>query len=309
MIPPHLNFKNLKKNVSIASVLSDKGLSGRFKKRGDRLVGSCPIHGGDNPNAFVVSLSKNNWYCFTGCNTGGDIVDFVRFLDGKSYIQVAEYLASLANIVPRSDFSSPPSNKPFRPFTMRLNLDHNSAFIKKKGIVPATAKRFEAGAYSGRGFLEDCIGVRLYDLDGRPLGYTGRRLKSDQIKEYGKWKIPRNFPKQTTLYNYHRIRQNLQKGLVIVECPWGVMRLTQLNIPAVALLGTSLSQVHKDLLRQAPQVILMLDGDNPGQLATAGLQQSLNSMTKVHYVALTPDLDPDDYDDETLSSILKHFSL
>jgi hypothetical protein len=73
MIANYLDFKLLKKTVSISQVLAAKGLSNDFKKRGDRLIGPCPIHGGDNPSAFVVSISKNLWYCFSGCQAGGDV--------------------------------------------------------------------------------------------------------------------------------------------------------------------------------------------------------------------------------------------
>jgi hypothetical protein len=63
MIPEHFTFKYLKGRVSIAAVLQDKGLDTVFRKRADQLVGPCPLHGGDNPNAFVISLSKNIWHC------------------------------------------------------------------------------------------------------------------------------------------------------------------------------------------------------------------------------------------------------
>ena len=62
-----IDFNYLKQTVSIISVLSDKGLLPLFKRRGNDLVGSCPVHGGDNPRAFVVNLEKNVWYCFTRC--------------------------------------------------------------------------------------------------------------------------------------------------------------------------------------------------------------------------------------------------
>ena len=96
MIPRHLDFKYLKRAVSIARVLTDKGLMAQFRARGDKLTGPCPVHGGDNPGAFVVNLSNNIWHCFTGCNTGGDVVEFVRRMDQKSHCQVAQYLSSLA---------------------------------------------------------------------------------------------------------------------------------------------------------------------------------------------------------------------
>ncbi len=72
MISENLSFVYLKRHVSILDVLNAKGVITQFKKRGDQLFGPCPVHGGDNSNAFVISLSKNIWRCFTRCDTGGD---------------------------------------------------------------------------------------------------------------------------------------------------------------------------------------------------------------------------------------------
>ncbi|MFQ5902361.1 MAG: toprim domain-containing protein [Candidatus Binatia bacterium] len=307
MLPASLNFAYLKRAVSIESVLHAKGLSTNLKKRGDQLFGPCPVHGGDNPRAFVVNLSKNLWHCFTKCHAGGDVVDLVRRLDGKTYRQTAEYLASLSYVSPGPSITSHElsSKKPFRPFTTRLPLDGFTPWLKQKGITPKTARRFEVGLYHGSGFLSDCIGVRLHDLRGRPIGYAGRSLNPKQQKHNGKWKFPPGLPKKDLLYNFHRLRSHLHKALVIVECPWGVMRLAQLNIPAVALLGIHLSHTQHDLLRMVSRVVLMLDGDNAGRQATVRIRKTLEAGTQVRQVNLPTDTDPDDLDDDALGRAVK----
>jgi DNA primase len=309
MLPGFLNFQYLKQTVPIEAVLDDKGLSIHLKKRGDQLFGPCPVHGGDNPRAFVVSLSKNLWHCFTKCDAGGDIVDLVRRLDCKTYQQTAQYLASLACLLPglsATSYGLSPK-KPFRPFTMSLPLNGSIRWLKKKGITPKTARRFEVGFYQGSGFLTECIGLRLHDLQGQPIGYAGRRLNPKQIKQNGKWKFPPGLPKKDLLYNFHRVRSHLHKGLVVVECPWGVMRLAQLNIPAVALLGIHLSHTQHDLLRKIPRVILMLDGDSAGIQATARIRKILQSSTQMQQVNLPANTDPDDLDDDELCPITRFF--
>ena len=140
-----LSFSRLKRLVSIAAVLEDKGLLNQFRKQGDQFFGPCPIHQGDNPNAFVISISKNLYHCFTGCNGGGDVIDLVRRLDGKSFRQTALYLSSLSSYTRIPVRSSP--KKKFVPFTRRLPLDHAAKFFHSKKILPATAHGFEAGAY------------------------------------------------------------------------------------------------------------------------------------------------------------------
>jgi DNA primase len=302
MHPDFLNFQYLKRAVSIEAILHDKGLGTHFKRRGDQLFGPCPVHGGDNPRSFVVSLSKNLWHCFTKCDAGGDIIDLVRRLDGKTYRQTAQYLASLTYTLPRPSVTSGglSSKKPFRPFTIRLPLNGPTRWLNGKGITPKTASYFEAGLYQGSGFLSDCIGVRLHDLQGRPIGYAGRRLNLEQIKQYGKWKFPPALSKKDLLYNFHRVRSHLHKALVVVECPWGVMRLAQLNIPAVALLGIHLSHTQHDLLSRIKRVILMLDGDNAGRKATVRIRKTLEACTQVQQVNLPSDMDPDDLKDHDL---------
>ncbi len=201
-----------------------------------------------------------------------------------------------------------PTPKPFKPFVRRLPLDHSIAWLQQKNITPKTATLFEAGAYYGKGFLADSIGIRLHDLNGAPLGYAARRLIPATIKKYGKYQFPPAFPKSTTLYNYHRIAKPLPNRLVITECPWSVMRLHQINIPAVALMGTSLSDTGCSLLEQINGIVLMLDGDDAGIKATHQIQTKLKKRQKkqVHSIYLPCGLDPDDLSDDELRARLNY---
>lgn len=307
MISGRLDFKRLKRTVSIAAVLADKGILSRFKRRSDKLTGPCPVHGGDNPGAFVANLSKNIWHCFTGCSTGGDVIDLVRFMDGKSHRQAGEYLARLACSPVINVSVSPSAPRSFRPFTARLSLDPNAPLLRSKGIIASTARRLEAGAYHGKGFLDGCIGVRLHDPNGQPVGYAGRRLDPIQVKKYGKWKFPAGLRKSQLLYNFHRIRNSCGKGLVVVECPWGVLRLSQLTIPAVSLLGTSMSATQFELIRALPCIILMMDGDFAGKNAMNRISKTLYTYTKVRTFKLPPGHDPDDLHDNELSKVSNLF--
>jgi DNA primase len=186
-----------------------------------------------------------------------------------------------------------------------LTLNGSIKWLKNKGITTKTAKRFEVGLYQGSGFLSECIGVRLHDLQGLPIGYAGRRLNPEQQKHNGKWIFPPALPKKDLLYNFHRVRSYLHKGLVVVECPWGVMRLDQLNIPAVALLGTHLSHTQHELLRNVPKIILMLDGDIAGRQAAARIHKILQTTTQVQQVNLPTGTDPDDLDNHALGRVRK----
>jgi DNA primase len=306
MIPPSLNLRRLKQTVTIEQVLSDEGLLDRFRRRGSRLVGPCPLHGGDNPTAFTVDLDRNIWHCFTGCN-GGDLVELARRLSDGTFAGAARYLARLEGTAPApAPFAAPHhEHQPFRPFTRRLLLDPSAAFLASKGITPQTARRYEVGAYRGPGMLSGCIGLRLLDVDGNPLGYAGRRLDPLQISSRGKWVFPPRLPKSTLLYGYHQARPLLHRGAVVVECPWGALRITQLGIPTVALLGTSISPRQSALLANLQRVVLLLDGDRAGRHATALIKGQLANAGAAH---LPDDLDPDDLSDQELRHVLAQAS-
>jgi len=306
--PPELDFRRLR-HVPIEQVLERRGLRQTLRCRAARLVGPCPVHGGDNPTAFVVNRNRNTWYCFTGCQTGGDVVELVRRLEG-GYRQAARYLASLAGattVTPVPSQPAPASN--FVPFTRRLPLDPHADLLARKGIHPDTARRFEAGAYHGRGFLAGCVGVRLHDHRGRPLGYLARRLDPEQARRHGKYKLPPALPKNRMLYNLHRTTPVRRHGLVLVECPWAVMRLAQLRIPAVALLGTHLSNHQIRLLADVPRLLLMLDGDPAGHAATTRIHRQLATRADVRVATLPDGLDPDDLSDRLLGASASHLFL
>jgi hypothetical protein len=48
------SFRHLKRQVPIGRILSFYGFDSKLKRRGDQLFGPCPLHGGDNPTAFVT---------------------------------------------------------------------------------------------------------------------------------------------------------------------------------------------------------------------------------------------------------------
>lgn len=301
-----LSFSDLKRLVSIEQLLAARGLLAKLRRQGDSLVGACPLHGGDNPRAFVVSLVKGRWYCFTRCHRGGDVVDLVRALDGIGYAETARYLSTLALLGTstrerRGSRCEP--GRSFTPFSPRLNLDAHAPFLVEKGIRAETAQRFEVGLFSGKGWLERCLAVRLHDPSGIPLGYAGRRLDPAEATERGKWKLPPRFPKSSTLYNHHRTRPVFDRGIAVVECPWSVMRLDQIGVPAVALFGTSLSSFQRHLLAPAQRVLLLLDGDLAGRQAALCLRSTWAPSVEISIADLPDGHDPDDLDDEQLRDI------
>ena len=95
-------------------------------------------------------------------------------------------------------------------------------------------------------------------------------------------------PKRELLYSFHHIRTQLSQGLVVVECPWGVMRLMQIGFPAVALLGIQVSSTQLQLLYQSSRIVLMLDGDDAGRSASRKIANALTQHAGIRVHPLVP---------------------
>lgn len=305
-------WREWKGRVRIVQILADIGRLPEFRISGHRLIGPCPVHGGDNRRAFSIDRERDLWFCFTRCQTGGDVIDLAWRLSGQSWTRAALWLERLAgapNCLPELDLVQPPTNRrggrTFRPFTRCLSLHSSHPFFRDLRIHDATLRLFEAGAWPGEGFLHGTVAVRLHDLDGRPLGYAGRRLDRAAVRRWGKWKWPPGFPKAQLLWNWHRVAPDDADGLTVVEGPWSVMKLWQAGIRnTVALCGAHVSYAQIALLKRARRVTLLLDGDATGRQATArNLASSFHP--ELRAIHLADGWDPADLTEDHLNELLK----
>lgn len=306
------SFRFLKNRVSIGQVLAAYGLDSHLKVS-DQLAGPCPLHGGDNPTAFRVHLERNLWRCFTSCG-GGDTIELVRRIHGCSYAQAARHMVRLAEGFPSHTIRTPHRTSgcsSFKPFTCPIALDPQAHFLQSiKKIMPVTARFFEAGTTRSSSFLRNTVAVRLHDIQGRPLGYCARLLLTDQIARFGKWRFPKHFPKAHILYNAHRAERFRHEGIIVVECPWAAMRLSQAGLPnVVSLLGTQLFENQINWLSQAAGILLLLDGDPAGRDASARIAGSLQAHTTVYTHLLPDNKEPEDLSDDSLADIVRKYPL
>lgn len=309
-----MSWRQWKAAVDIETVLERAGLLEGLRREGDRLVGPCPVHGGDNPRAFRVDCQRSLWYCFTHCGKGGDQLSLAWHLCGRSWPQTARWLQGSTDSrrpgevsrlrSPAQPIPIPTASRRFVPFTRQLPLTTGHPFFDERGLCSRTLENFEAGMWHGRGFLEGMAAVRLFDTHGRPLGYAGRRLDPEAVRHLGKWKWPTGFPKSSMLYNWHRAWPQASDGLILVEGVWSVMKLAQAGyVNAVALGGTAVSNAQAARLRQASRLILMLDGDAAGWQAAQRCQtQQLHPQLVT--LRLPPEKDPADLSEEALRWLL-----
>lgn len=154
------------------------------------------------------------------------------------------------------------------PLALRLELapDHPH-ILKERGLSLETAKAWGIG-YCRRGMLRSMIAIPIHNEDAELIAFAGRRLKPQDIAEFGKYRFPKNFKRDLVLFNLHRVRKlPPEHGVILVEGFFATIALSERGLRnAVASMGCSLSEAQADLLSEcAAHVTILYDGDPSGR--------------------------------------------
>jgi transposase len=86
-----VDFAHLKRQLPLARVLDQLGLSGRLRGPGAQQRGPCPLHRGDaRGRTLSVNLAENVFHCFDkSCGQKGDVIDLWAAVHGLSLRQAA----------------------------------------------------------------------------------------------------------------------------------------------------------------------------------------------------------------------------
>lgn len=143
-----------------------------LRKAGTSHKGLCPFHGEKTPS-FHVHGDRQFFYCF-GCQTGGDVISFVREVNGYSFMEAVRHLAERAGIaIPERTNDGDPSRPPraghasraardgfydinriaTRFFVETLHTMEGSGcreYLQKRGLQRETIERFALGCAPDR---------------------------------------------------------------------------------------------------------------------------------------------------------------
>jgi len=306
-----ISFKDIKSQVSIEVVLDHYGVLGTLKRKGNNLVGPCPIHKGTNQTQFHVSLTKNNFNCFGDCHAGGNVIDLVVMMEGmdkesmedvrKAALMMQEWFgieekrpskAETETVAeeeqrvreePAKEKKEELINPPLK-FALK-NLDLNHPYLIERGLTKETIETFGAG-YCTKGIMAGRIAIPIHNENGELVAYIGR-WPGEPPESEPRYKMPSGFHKSLVVFNLHRVRDLAkEKGLIVVEGFFDCMRVWQAGFQnVVALMGSSLSDEQERLIVDAVgpngKVALMFDEDDAGW---AGREDALNRLASRVYV-------------------------
>lgn len=278
----YLDIDKIRREVTMLHLLDFYSI--RLKQTAaNHLSGCCPIHQGDNPNAFHVDLEKNLFNCFTHCG-GGSIFDFVMkkeklsFYDAASKIWNIFYSSSDRRKMKQDNAKV---KQELTLMNLRLKLQHDHCYLRKRNISPQLARYFQMG-FCQYGIMKNRIAIPVFDIQNRIVAYCGRTVGQDI---YPKYLFPKNFNKSCHLFNIQHITPHAphaphapqpQKPVFIVEGFFDCIHIVKLGFDAVALMGSSISQQQLTLLKEINRFyILMLDGDEAGEKATIKISNKM----------------------------------
>ncbi len=190
-------------------------------------------------------------------------------------------------------------------FEMGLSMNDNnvSKLLEKKGYD--VNELIDIGLCGKKdNFIYDIFRNRimfpLYNLDGKPVGFSGRIYNGEKDSKYVNSKESIIFKKGNLLYNYHRALSHAREKhqIIVVEGFMDVIRLYTIGIKnVVATMGTAITKEHANLLMKlSKNIVLCFDGDKAGEKATIS---ALDALEKIgitpKIIRLEDDLDPDDY--------------
>lgn len=206
------------------------------------------------------------------------------------------------------------------------------AYLSKRGINEEAIKEFEIGlslesrddltkllvskkyelstlnriglSSDDHDIYDDRIMFPLYDVSGQVVGFSGRIYKDVDQNKYLNTKETDIFKKGEMLYHYHIAREvcRLKKSVIVMEGFMDVIRASIVGVKnTVALMGTALTNNQFNLIKRlSNNIILCLDGDDPGVKAMLSIgEHLLDEGVEVKVVVLPDNDDPDSF-------ILKH---
>jgi DNA primase len=335
-----VSFDEIKRTVTLAMVIERYGW--KLRKGGVEILrGKCPLpsHSSqESKDSFIATLNKGTggaWSCHSnscaaarGGRRGGNVLDLVAAVENCSVREAAiklqtwflvpaagqsdelagkepraaksagkepaeELISRKANSAAESEINLPLS------FALR-HIDHTHPYLKERGVTEETARKYGVGVFPGKGGMRGRCVFPIYNAKGELVAYAGRSIDGTEPR----YRFPAGFHKSQELFNLHCVAGKL--CVVLVEGFFDCMKVSQSGYPCVALMGSTMSPMQERMLAETfSDIVVMLDGDEAGRVATQTISDRLQKVVfKVEMVELPEGVQPDQLSSGEISRLL-----
>lgn len=226
-MPEFLDFSEISRLISFKQVLN--WLSIPFTEKKEELRANI------GELLFIVNQSKNNFFCPKDQKIKGGIINFTSYVMNKDLREAAKALKDEFLLEPKPQKELPD-----------LQL-HYCDFLTLKGISKETAEKYEVGLVKQRSIVSGRIAFKIYDNDGKHIGYVGY---SPSKKD---WFFPKGFVRP--LYNYHLFKD--EPDILLTADPFKCLKLINDGEKCCSLIGKSMTESQEKLLITFSSVALI----------------------------------------------------
>lgn len=224
-------------------------------RNGDEFMCSCPFHEDRNPS-FNINVRKGIWICFS-CGRRGNMKKLQRELGTNENLSDGRAASVRTRIESLREKSIESAN--VYPTSWLSQFDQPTDYWTKRGFDEEMIQQWRLG-YDA---LRDAATIPLWTLDGEVIGVI-RRFLAPWAKP--KYLYPKHFQRNRHLHGAHLAAKMRPSRLAVVEGSIDAMSMWQAGVPAVALLGNSISDQQARTIRAmgVRTVVALLDNDAGG---------------------------------------------
>lgn len=312
-------FKEVLNNKEILSKLNFTPSS----DDGDSIRGCCPIHGGDNENAFIFKESTKLWYCHTGCKRGGDIIDLVMGINKVDFTSAINYICKLQGIDPLNLKVKTVEKDKYNNFSkwitsitkvkyeiseFLINENELSGIKSYKHYGESICKKFNI-MFSEKITLDidKYVTNKLVfpiTQNGINVGYV---LRATSKHDVTKWmNVPKGLKTSEILYNYDRAKDN-DGNVILVEGIGDAISVDNAGYNnVVAVFGSVLSKGQIEaLMGICTEITFMFDGDEAGEKGVNSSYKLVKHLFDCYKCTIKNNKDPGDLNNEEIKNIIE----
>ena len=263
----------------IKRVLAGSGIDIESEVDSDYII-FCPFHANHRSPAGEIDKRNGTFFCFS-CHHVADLVEVVVKTSGRTYFEAVRFIKSkgtesdLTSEINRQLHTKPDYIQFDELLIKRLNTQalegpRAMRYFAGRSVTEQSVKKFALG-FSEK---QDMVTIPVHAPDGMCIGFVGRSIEGKEFKN-----TP-GMPKSKLLFNLHRVKT--ADRVYVVESSFDAIRLDQVGFPAVATLGSNVSNIQIELLKKYfNNIIVIADNDEAGGNMKSKIIEKLGSRVSV----------------------------